>query len=47
MQLTRQQGTVMAFGDVFLAVACLFVVFGLMVLVTRRPPAEPSGATGH
>ena len=48
MQVTRLQGTVMAFGDVFLAVAGLFVVFGAMVLnIAPYPPAEMSGATGH
>lgn len=47
MTITRQQGTVMAFGDVFLVLAALFVAFGLMVLVMRRPPAESPVATGH
>ncbi|MGZ5804905.1 MAG: DHA2 family efflux MFS transporter permease subunit [Xanthobacteraceae bacterium] len=47
MQITRMQGTVMAFGDVFLVVAGLFVTFGIMVLVLRRPPVEMQGGTGH
>ncbi|MGZ5854931.1 MAG: DHA2 family efflux MFS transporter permease subunit [Xanthobacteraceae bacterium] len=47
MQITRMQGTVMAFGDVFFVVAGLFVTFGIMVLVLRRPPVEMQGGTGH
>jgi len=47
MQFTRMQGTVMAFGDVFMVVAVLFAAFGAMVLVTRRPPAAALAETGH
>jgi DHA2 family multidrug resistance protein len=45
MQLTRQQGIVMAFADVFLMFAVLFVAFGAMAVVMRRP-AVPAGAAG-
>jgi DHA2 family multidrug resistance protein len=43
MLITRQQGYVMAFGDVFFLLAMLFVVFGIMAIVLRRPP-EAAGA---
>ena len=44
MQITRRQGQVMAFADVFLMLAVLFLVFGALAVVMRRPPAE--GAPG-
>jgi len=47
MQFTRQQATVMAFGDVFMVVAGLFVAFGVMVVVMRRPPAAAAAGMGH
>jgi DHA2 family multidrug resistance protein len=47
MQFTRQQGTVMAFGDVFLIVAGLFVAFAALIVVMRRPPANAEAGTGH
>jgi DHA2 family multidrug resistance protein len=47
MALTRQQGTVMAFADVFLMFAVLFVMFGAMAVVLRRPAAAPGAAGGH
>ncbi len=38
MLLARQQGTVMAFADVFWLLALLFAAFGLMAVLMRRPP---------
>ena len=45
MGLARQQGTVMAFADVFLMFAILFVLFGALAMVMRRPAAAAAG--GH
>jgi DHA2 family multidrug resistance protein len=47
MQLARQQGTVMAFADVFLMLAVLFVMFAALAVVMRRPAAAPGAAAGH
>jgi DHA2 family multidrug resistance protein len=47
MALTRQQGTVMAFADVFLMFTVLFVVFGALAVVLRRPAVVPAAAGGH
>ena len=47
MQFTRQQGMVMAFGDVFLIVAGLFVAFAALIVVMRRPPANATAGTGR
>jgi hypothetical protein len=49
MLLARMQGTVMAFADVFLMLALLFAMFGVMALLMRRPvPAAAQGApAGH
>jgi len=47
MGLTRQQGIVMAFADVFLMLAVLFVAFAALAIVLRRPAALPGGAGGH
>jgi len=47
MGLTRQQGIVMAFADVFLMLAVLFVAFAALAMVLRRPAALPGGAGGH
>jgi DHA2 family multidrug resistance protein len=47
MQLTRQQGTVMGFADVFLMFAVVFAVFGALAVVMRRPAAAPGAAAGH
>jgi DHA2 family multidrug resistance protein len=46
MQLTRQQGTVMGFADVFLMFTVIFAVFGALALVMRRPAAAGAPA-GH
>jgi DHA2 family multidrug resistance protein len=47
MMITRQQGIVMAFADVFLMLAIGFVLFGVLALLMRRP-AVPAGApAGH
>jgi MFS transporter, DHA2 family, multidrug resistance protein len=46
MQLTRQQGIVMAFADVFLMFTVVFAVFGALALVMRRPAAA-GAAAGH
>jgi DHA2 family multidrug resistance protein len=45
--MVHQQGVVMAFGDVFLALAVLFLVFGALILVMRRPPAEGAPVSEH
>jgi MFS transporter, DHA2 family, multidrug resistance protein len=47
MGLTQQQGIVMAFADVFLMFAVLYVGFGALALVMRRPAAAPGAAAGH
>ena len=47
MGLARQQGVVMAFGDVFLMLALLFAAFGALAVVMRRPAAIPAAAAGH
>jgi DHA2 family multidrug resistance protein len=47
MQLTRQQGIVMAFADVFLMLAVLFVAFGALAMAMRRPAAPAGAAAGH
>jgi DHA2 family multidrug resistance protein len=47
MRLARQQGTVMAFADVFLMLAVLFVLFGALALLMRRPAAPAGAAAGH
>ena len=47
MALARQQGIVMAFSDVFLMLAVLFVGFGALAVVMRRPAAAPGAAAGH
>jgi DHA2 family multidrug resistance protein len=46
-RIARQQGTVMAFADVFLMFAVLFVVFGALAMVMRRPAAAGGAAAGH
>jgi DHA2 family multidrug resistance protein len=46
MALTRQQGVVMGFADVFLMLAVLFAVFGALAVVLRRPAAMAAGAAG-
>ena len=47
MQLTRQQGTVMGFADVFLMFTVLFLVFGALAVVMRRPAAVAGAPAGH
>jgi hypothetical protein len=37
----------MAFGDVFLMLAVLFVAFGALAMVMRRPAGAPGAAAGH
>ena len=37
----------MAFGDVFLLLAILFMAFAALVLVMRRPPAEAQAVSEH
>jgi DHA2 family multidrug resistance protein len=44
---TRQQGTVMAFADVFLLLCLLFAVFAGMVWFMRRPPPMTAAADPH
>jgi DHA2 family multidrug resistance protein len=45
----RQQGTVMAFADVFLLLGLLFLVFAPLVWLMRRPPpvSGPAPVDGH
>jgi DHA2 family multidrug resistance protein len=45
--LTRQQGIVMAFADVFLMLAVLFLAFGALAFVMRRPQPAAAAAAGH
>jgi MFS transporter, DHA2 family, multidrug resistance protein len=47
MLVTRQQGIVMAFADVFLLVAVLFAAFSLAAIAMRRPAPVPAAAGGH
>ena len=47
MKMARQQGEVMAFADVFLMLAVLFVAFGALAIVMRRPPAATGNAMAH
>jgi MFS transporter, DHA2 family, multidrug resistance protein len=47
MLLARQQGTVMAFADVFLMLAALFVAFAALAFVMRRPVPAAAAAAGH
>jgi DHA2 family multidrug resistance protein len=47
MLLARREGTVMGFADVFLMFAILFLAFGALALVMRRPAALAAGAGGH
>ena len=45
---TRMQGIVMAFADVFLLLALMFVVFAALVWFMRRPPVmAPASGGGH
>jgi DHA2 family multidrug resistance protein len=46
MLITRQQGVVMGFADVFLMLTVLFVAFGALAMIMRRPSAPP-GAPAH
>ena len=47
MLLTRQQGYVMAFADVFLLLSLLFAAFAGLAVLMRRPAANAAGAGGH
>ena len=47
MLITRQQGTVMAFADVFLVLALLFLAFAPLVWLLRRPPALAADIAAH
>jgi DHA2 family multidrug resistance protein len=47
MLLARREGTVMGFADVFLMFAVLFLAFGALALVMRRPAGLAGGAGGH
>jgi DHA2 family multidrug resistance protein len=47
MLLARREGTVMGFADVFLMFAILFLAFGALALVMRRPAGLAGGAGGH
>jgi DHA2 family multidrug resistance protein len=43
----RQQGTVMAFADLFLLLSVLYVAFAGLVILMRRPAPTNAGAGGH
>jgi len=43
-QILPQQGIVMAFADVFLMLAVLFVAFGMLAVVMRRPAPQAASA---
>jgi hypothetical protein len=45
--MARQQGTVMAFGDVFLLLAVLFLAFGALILIMRKPPEQAQPVSEH
>ena len=45
--MAHQEGTVMAFGDVFLLLAVLFVGFAALVLVMRKPPEQAQPVSEH
>lgn len=45
--MVSQQATVMAFGDVFLVMTALFVVFVLATPLMRRPQGAAGGGGGH
>jgi hypothetical protein len=47
MLITRQQGIVMAFADVFLVLALLFVAFAPLVWLLRRPAAVAADVAAH
>jgi len=47
MLLARQQGTVMAFADVFWLLALLFAAFGLLAVMMRRPPPLTQASASH
>jgi DHA2 family multidrug resistance protein len=47
MLLARREGTVMGFADVFLMFAILFLAFGALALVMRRPAGLAGAAGGH
>jgi DHA2 family multidrug resistance protein len=45
--IVRQQSTVMAFGDVFLALTVVFVSLVVLAPLMRRPRMGPGGGGGH
>jgi DHA2 family multidrug resistance protein len=45
--MAHQEGVVMAFADVFLALTVLFAVVGVGVLMMKRPPALGAPGGGH
>ena len=45
--LVRQQGTVMAFADLFLLLSVLYVAFAGLVILMRRPAPAAGAAGGH
>jgi len=47
MMLVRRQGIVMAFADVFLLLALLFIVFAPFAMLMRKPAPMAAGAGGH
>jgi|HubBroStandDraft_6_1064221.scaffolds.fasta_scaffold92761_3 DHA2 family multidrug resistance protein len=45
--LVHQQGTVMAFADVFLLLCLLYTAFAGLIVLMRRPDPVAAGAGGH
>jgi DHA2 family multidrug resistance protein len=45
--MTRQQGIVMAFADVFLLLCFLFAAFSVVVWLMRRPPPVTAEVAAH
>ena len=45
--LVRQQGTVMAFADLFLLLSALYVAFAGLVILMRRPDPAAGAVGGH
>jgi DHA2 family multidrug resistance protein len=47
MMITRQQGTVMGFADVFVMLTVLFVALAAFAVVMKKPVPLAAGAGGH
>jgi len=47
MQMTHQQGLVMAFADVFLVLTAIFLALAALALLLHKPATAGGGAGGH